>query len=60
MFHAEGLISEDAIYQDEPPVDNFPEPPVHELIVEKYLPSIPHLIMASAGLLVVLLAIVLL
>ena len=44
VFHAEGLISKGAIYQDEPPVEGYPEVPFPESAIEKYLPSVGQLI----------------
>ena len=40
ILHAKGLILVDDIYQDEPPVDYWPEKPVKVHPLEKVLPSV--------------------
>ena len=46
ILHSLGRLTKEDIEQEEPAVDYFPEPPVAEMAVEKYLPSIGQLLTA--------------
>ena len=43
-MYLKGRIAECDVDQDEPPVETFPDTPVDELGIEKYLPSIPQIL----------------
>ena len=43
IMYLKGRIAECDVDQDEPPVETFPDTPVDELGIEKYLPSVPQI-----------------
>ncbi|XP_078613244.1 amine oxidase [flavin-containing] B-like isoform X1 [Branchiostoma floridae x Branchiostoma japonicum] len=60
ILHAMGKISEDEIWQEEPPNSDVPPTPVAAVSWEKYLPSVPQLLFFLLAFVVLVVAVTLL